>query len=141
MTCPSTPVGSPRSKAAQRDHIEVLRRASNRVRTPRFVMVHGVPGRARFRVVDGPPELALGLAARLRDDARVLRVEASPVSGSLLVSYEPSQASPLDIQQLVESTRASLASLPAVIGSQRPQLPRAKAAFDTLVLAATAVGA
>src|SRR5271170_2906815 len=114
MTCPSTPVGSPRSKAAQRDHIEVLRRASNRVRTPRFVMVHGVPGRARFRVVDGPPELALGLAAWLRDDARVLRVEASPVSGSVLVSYERSQLSPFEIKHVVESTDRSM--WPAAIG-------------------------
>ncbi len=141
MTCPSLPAPAPRSKAALRDELSVLRRASTPTRTPRFALVHRLPGRARFRVVDGPPELAVGLATRLRDDARVLRVEASPVSGSVLVSYEPSQASPLDIEQLVESCRASLDGLPPSVGTPQPALPRAKAAFDTLVLAATSVGA
>ncbi len=129
-----------RSMAALRDHVALLRSASLRRPSPRFALVHGLPGRARFRVVDGPPELALELAAWLRDDTRILRVEASPASGSVVVSYEPTEISPEDLRQLVESSEPS--AWPGVIGPRpQPTSPRAKAAFDTLVLAATTAGA
>jgi heavy metal translocating P-type ATPase len=129
------------SMAALRDRIAVIRRASSRQPATHFMLVHGLPGRARFRVVDGPPELALGLAAWLRDDARILRVEPSPVSGSVLVTYEPSQLTPLEMQQLVESSQPS--SWPEVVGGARPQptVRKAKVLLDSLVLAATTVGA
>jgi Cu2+-exporting ATPase len=126
--------------AALRDQLTAIRRTTSRKPMPRFVLVHGLPGRARFRVVDGPPELALALAAWLRDDERILRVEPSPVSGSVLVSYEPSQIAPLELQRLVESSDPS--SWPAPRAAQPPlAVPRAKALLDTLVLAATAAGA
>ncbi len=144
MTCPSTSAPAPRSRAARRDQLAVLRRASARPLRHRFALVHGLPGRARFRVVDGPPELALRLAAVLRDDSRILRVEASPASGSVLVGYERSQLSAFELQELVESIDPRLASTwPAVIGAQprRSTSPKAKALLDTLVLAATTVGA
>jgi heavy metal translocating P-type ATPase len=95
-------------------------------------------------VIDGPPELALTLAAQLRDDGRVLRVEVSPASGSVLVGYERSRLSALELQELVESIDPRIPSSgPAVIGSQpwRSTSPKAKALLDTLVLAATTVGA
>ena len=139
MTCSSTTpsaLAAP-SEAALRDRRAVLRRAS--ARRPRFVPIHGVPGRARFRVVDGPPELALGLAAALRDDARILGVEASPAAGSVVVTYERSQLSALDLQQLVASHSHALSAARAR-GAPRPTSPRAKAAFDTLVLVATTAG-
>jgi Cu2+-exporting ATPase len=137
---PGNTAANGRSMAALRDHIAVLRGWSQERPTPRFMLVHGIAGRARFRVVDGPPELALELTAWLRDDARILRVEASPVSGSVVVTYEPSQISPVDLQQIVESSEPS--QWPAVIGPRpSPTAPRAKAAFDTLVLAATMAGA
>jgi heavy metal translocating P-type ATPase len=141
MTCPSTtpPALAAPSEAALRDRRAVLRRAS--ARRPRFVPIHVVPGRARFRVVDGAPELALDLAASLRDDPRVLGVEASPAAGSVVVTYERSLLSTFDLQQLVASHAPSRA-LPAAPGrgASRPTSPRAKAAFDTLVLVATTAG-
>jgi Cu2+-exporting ATPase len=137
---PGNTAATGRSVAALRDHLAVLRGWSRRRPTPRFMLVHGFAGRARFRVVDGPPELALELAAWLRDDARILGVEASPASGSVVVNYEPSQISPVDLQQMVESSEPSL--WPAVIGPRpQPTAPRAKVAFDTLVLAAATAGA
>ncbi len=142
MTCASTSTAAPRSKAALRDHLAVVRWASCRPPTPRFSLVHGLPGRARFRVVDGPPELVLGLAARLRDDSRILRVEASPTSGSVLVSYERSELSGVALQRLVESIDPSPSSeWPAMARPASPASPKAKALFDTMVLAATTVGA
>jgi heavy metal translocating P-type ATPase len=126
--------------AALRDQLAAIRKTSSRRPVPRFALVHGLPGRARFRVVDGPPELALGLAAWLRDDARILTVEPSPASGSVLVSYDPSQLSPLEVRQLIESSDPSL--WPAALGARTsPAASRAKAMLDTLVLAATAAGA
>ncbi len=129
------------SMAVLRDHLAAIRRASSSQPVPRFALVHDLPGRARFRVLDGPPELALRLAAWLRDDARILRVEPSAVSGSVLVSYEPSQLSPLEMRQLVESSDPS--SWREVAGPARalPAASKAKALLDTLVLASTAVGA
>jgi Cu2+-exporting ATPase len=137
---PGSTAAHGRSVAALRDHLAVLRESSRERRRPRFALVHGIPGRSRFRVVDGPPELALELSAWLREDPRILRVEASPASGSVVVTYEPSQISSVDLQELVESSKPSL--WPAVIGTRPPNAaPRAKAAFDTLVLAAASAEA
>jgi Cu2+-exporting ATPase len=124
------------SREARRDRLAVQRRARTPVTTPRLLVVHSLPGRARLRVVGGPPHLALKVAACLREDARVLRLDVSPASGSVVVHYDPST---LDAARLLEAADGS--------GWQRkeeqsapPGSSKVKSVFDTLVLAMTAMG-
>jgi heavy metal translocating P-type ATPase len=127
-------LGSPE---ARRDRLAVLRRALVPATKPRFVVVHSLPGRARFRVVDGPPELALKLAAWLRQNARILRVEVAAASGSVVVHYDPAE---LDAAGLVDAGDDSQWSA-TEDSSRAPENYKVKALFDTFVLAATAMGA
>ena len=139
--------GQERSRVALRDRLEVLRRASKPGIEARFSLVHSLPGRARFRAVDGPPELAARLARWLRDDGRVSRVESSRASRAVLVTYEPSVLSEPELVRLVESCGPSLRADRSEIadtredGRGRATANLVKSGFDTLVLAATAVGA
>jgi heavy metal translocating P-type ATPase len=128
-----------RPLAVLRDRLAVLRRSATPALVRRFALVHSLPGRARFRVVEGPPETASRLATWLRDDRRILQVSASPAAGSVLVGYDASQLSELDLVRLVQSSGP--ADWPAVPEPQRgPTSSRGKSAFDTLVLAATVIG-
>jgi P-type Ca2+ transporter type 2C len=68
------------------------------------VVSRSVPGRARLRVaaVRGKPVLAARLADRLGADSGVLEVLASPVTGSMLVFFDPAR---LDTRTLMTSVR------------------------------------
>ena len=63
-----------------------------------------MPGRARLRVpgVRGKPLLATRLANRLSSDGGVHGVRASSVTGSLLVSFDPSR---IDVRALMAAGR------------------------------------
>ena len=130
-----------RATAALRDRLASLRPAAP-VDQGRFELAHALPGRARFRVAEGPPENASRLAAWLRDERRVLRVEASPASGSVLVDYDRAQISERDLVALVEASAPLWPAWPQVTGAlERPSSAKAKSLFDTLVLAAAVTGA
>ena len=132
-----------RSLIALRDRLAVLRRASTPSAKARFELVHSLPGRARLRVVDGAPGLPARLAAWLRDDRRVLRVESSLASRAILVTYNPSELSELDLVRLVESSEPSRVAAwpdPDRIGADLAPSQTAKSVFDTLVLVASAAG-
>jgi Ca2+-transporting ATPase len=68
------------------------------------VLSRAVPGRARLRVpaVRGKPVLAARLADRLGADSGVLEVRASPVTGSMLVFFDPTR---LDARALMRAVR------------------------------------
>jgi heavy metal translocating P-type ATPase len=128
-----------RSLAALRDRLAALCRAPAPTTVRRFALVHSLPGRARFRVVEGPPETASSLATWLRDDHRILRVVASPAAGSLLIGYDASLLSEFDLVRLVQSSDpAEWPAVPDPPGSAASS--KWKSIFDTFVLAATVIG-
>ena len=72
-----------------------------------------MPGRERWEVVglQRRPALARGLEARLLGDPAVRRAEANPVTGRLLIVFDPS-ARGFDAESLIRRQVEELASLP-----------------------------
>jgi hypothetical protein len=58
-----------------------------------FGCVHALPGRLRVRVpaIKKAPEVAARVEQTLRQEEAVVNVAASPVTGSVLVHYDPAQ--------------------------------------------------
>jgi len=73
-------------------------------------LVHALPGRVRLRVarVKGNPSLAQRAQKRLANVPGVIQVEAKPVTGSLLIRYDPLQ---LTFPESWETLSATLAQL------------------------------
>jgi hypothetical protein len=60
---------------------------------PGIRVVHAIPGRVRLKIVSlrDNPELARALRERLSGVRGIRRIEANPLTGSLLVRYDPEE--------------------------------------------------
>jgi heavy metal translocating P-type ATPase len=143
---PSAPDAA-RSMAVLRDQLSVRQRANEIRPDPRVVLVHSLRGRARFRITEGPAALAVRLASLLRQDVRILEVEASLPAGSIVVRYDPDKVSADEIRSIVEScdvleSSATWPSPPTASPDEAStRTTKSKCFFDTLVLAAVWAGA
>jgi len=64
--------------------------------TERYGCVHALPGRVRIKVaaIKKAPELALQVEQTLRQEPGVAEAVANPVTGSVLVHYDPMRTAP-----------------------------------------------
>jgi Heavy metal associated domain 2 len=82
-----------------------LRPSSERAPRPSgAVVVSATPGRVRFRVeaLRGDPSRAAAMVGFLQDQPGVCEASANPVTGTVLVCYDPSQETLTGIQSKLE---------------------------------------
>jgi copper chaperone CopZ len=72
---------------------------ANRASAPQINLVHHVPGRLRFRsaALKGDARVGEVARARLSRIDGVTSVAANPITGSLLVEYNPATLAPADV--------------------------------------------
>jgi Heavy metal associated domain 2 len=65
---------------------------------PGIRVVHAIPGRVRLKIIylRDNPELAREIRARLAGVQGIRRIEANPLTGSLLVLYDPEEITSLE---------------------------------------------
>jgi Heavy metal associated domain 2 len=78
----------------------------------RYGTVHALPGRVRIRVaaIKKAPELALQVEQTLREEPGVAEAVANPVTGSVLVHYDPTRTAPAAVLARLEPYGLSLTS-------------------------------
>ncbi len=97
----------------------------------RFAIEHALPGRLRLRL---PREVDLDrLTSDWKARAGVTRVSASPVTGSVLIHFDPEQA---DVQSLVDGL-----ALRALQAEPAHAVPRSGTLAEAIVTATTALDA
>jgi len=76
-----------------------------------FRTVHAIRGRIRLKIgaLKGNPDLARGLEERLAADPGVRRAEANPMTGSLLVLYDPEAPGWVDYTRALSNQLRSVA--------------------------------
>jgi hypothetical protein len=81
---------------------------------PGIRVVHAIPGRVRLKIISlrDNPELAREIRARLAGLQGIRRVEANPLTGSLLVLYDPEEITSLE--SLFTLSEALIPSLPGL---------------------------
>jgi hypothetical protein len=81
---------------------------------PGIRVVHAIPGRVRLKIISlrDNPELAREIRARLAGLQGIRRVEANPLTGSLLVLYDPEE-----ITSLAGGFSTALGALNARVGN------------------------
>ncbi len=68
-------------------------------------LVHAMPGRVRFKVdqIKGDPERAKEIQERLSEIDGIYRLETSPLTGSVLATYDASVVGSLELQCFIAS--------------------------------------
>jgi hypothetical protein len=74
-----------------------------------LALVHAVPGRLRFRstILKAQPDLAAELIGRMRRIPGVAHVSLNPITGSLVVCYDPAVISAETVVEQVGSPRGA----------------------------------
>lgn len=69
---------------------------------PQMDLLSNIPGRQRWRVpaIDSRPRLAAAVETALRRESGVLLVQVNPVSGRILIKWDPSQR-PREVQSII----------------------------------------
>jgi Cu2+-exporting ATPase len=119
------------------DKVFLLRRLGRRSEAPAPVslqLIHELPGRARFRVLNAGQGDVLRLAAWLERRPFVRQVGPSEAASSILVLFDASGTSGKAIEQDANRTRPS--EWPRAKSPRTPQREAAKTAFNTAVLGA-----